>query len=1301
MSAKSTALLLGSLCLLSLLLHERGVSAASTVTGCAANSTDITHLFATNTNITLGRGTYCLSEYVFVAHTSGFLLTGTTGDSHDTIIQCSEGAGLAFLNITELTLSYVTILNCGVTGSNLTEFVRQVNGSVDMFYQVPDGSSAGVLIAASSNVNLLHVEIRESRGYGLFAINLYGQSSVIGAVFDSNHQPQPCNSLNITDLADHLGVYVGGGALIMFFDTKEGASQPEFVRLMIADTVFRNNSACLAQDTTNIYFQVSPSVRSAGYVIGGGAGLSIKVCQSSYSVRIDAEDDSFLNNRALAGGGADIVTFRHANASTIMFQGCNFTNNAFDVESQRTFGGGLDAITDLWYMDHIGQNISIIVSDCLFQSNSAQFGGAVAAISPPGVSTTAARAHITFNGCTFLENHATYGSAVYISNVQGSIIMPIKSAYTFDDCIFRNNNQGTMHEAAASSIGSGAFHVSSIIMVLSNSLIEGTTGSGLWTESAYIKIEGTVNITGNSALYGGGITFLGYGFVIMSNNSQLVIENNVAARVGGGIYYTTSGRVSESDSNYDCFLLFEPGDPLCAKCAFQGKNMTVTIMHNHAALGSVIYGSLLDSCLWAYNLSSPYGPGGQNNKSHTIHTLYEEYGQYFKFSPDLNSSTAVNTVPVNPHVDSRGMSNVEVMPGQYFHVAGNALDRLDQPVSDFIVLWVLNTEFTHGVPTFSAQVGEQGLWLMTNNSMTVARVSGPRDSSTTVAFTSLQSAGISLMNVSLTNCSRGFSYNSSVAHCQCDPKFQDYNTLVTCSETFANISVKDTAWFGNLDGSKQLGNDANKYVADYCWSINCNSTHEQAHVQERGSHWLVVNTSDLDAQCPGNRGGLFCDRCREGFSVALGTSRCRSCQGNGSFALIILFAVFGIILLAAIAFLHINVSDGWINGVILYANIYTIFSGTLIARSVTRVNVYFLFNWLSLQWGIESCFYEGMTPLAHNSLELVFPIYLVLLVVATVIISRCSVKEKWRRLFGNPLKVIATMLLLTFTAFMGICMRLLGFSIIPTFSGTTITRWLLDSNVDYFSSGSRIVLVLLSIVIICVLVAFVLFLLIPCRCGKYRLSCCACAQRRALPFIDAFQAPFKDTLYISRTWEGWRFFFRIILHFIANFVLPQVRLWWLLFALILFHSAQSLLSPYRFWGKNVLDSFFTLNMSLLVILLLASDNFDITDDVFLAFYHILLGSAWLVSLSVLLYSCYPVLKTVFVKLRTRICRKGKSVNIAAANSTAYVDPDLLEGSNQEEMTYGSLNVDPAHALDRESFVFLRSDSKDDKRNLTN
>ena len=109
-------------------------------------------------------------------------------------------------------------------------------------------------------------------------------------------------------------------------------------------------------------------------------------------------------------------------------------------------------------------------------------------------------------------------------------------------------------------------------------------------------------------------------------------------------------------------------------------------------------------------------------------------------------------------------------------------------------------------------------------------------------------------------------------------------------------------------------------------------------------------------------------------------------------------------------------------------------------------------------------------------------------------------------------------------------------------------------------------------------------------------------------------------------------------------------------------------------------------MSLLVVLLLVLENFDISTGLFLAFYHIILASALLASLVVILYSISPVLKAIVVKFYARVC--SKEVSLSFDNS--YVDPAALQVSDREEMTYCSVHVDPARALERESFVFEHS-----------
>ena len=81
------------------------------------------------------------------------------------------------------------------------------------------------------------------------------------------------------------------------------------------------------------------------------------------------------------------------------------------------------------------------------------------------------------------------------------------------------------------------------------------------------------------------------------------------------------------------------------------------------------------------------------------------------------------------------------------------------------------------------------------------------------------------------------------------------------------------------------------------------------------------NQSTIDLQCSFNRGGTLFGGCRENFSLAIGSSRCLSCPDNNYLALIILFATAGVFLVFLISILNLTVSQGMVNGLIVYANI--------------------------------------------------------------------------------------------------------------------------------------------------------------------------------------------------------------------------------------------------------------------------------------------------------------------------------------------------------------------------------------------
>ena len=77
---------------------------------------------------------------------------------------------------------------------------------------------------------------------------------------------------------------------------------------------------------------------------------------------------------------------------------------------------------------------------------------------------------------------------------------------------------------------------------------------------------------------------------------------------------------------------------------------------------------------------------------------------------------------------------------------------------------------------------------------------------------------------------------------------------------------------------------------------------------------------------------------------------------------------------------NLTVAVGTIHGLILYVNI--------VAANMTPDSaLHFFVSWVNLDLDIETCFYDGMGSYAKVLLQLVFPIYIILLSILIVILS--------------------------------------------------------------------------------------------------------------------------------------------------------------------------------------------------------------------------------------------------------------------------------------------------------------------------
>ena len=139
-----------------------------------------------------------------------------------------------------------------------------------------------------------------------------------------------------------------------------------------------------------------------------------------------------------------------------------------------------------------------------------------------------------------------------------------------------------------------------------------------------------------------------------------------------------------------------------------------------------------------------------------------------------------------------------------------------------------------------------------------------------------------------------------------------------------------------------------------------------------------LDLTNTDVQCAHNRRGFLCGQCKEGYSLVLGTHQCRKCT-NSHLALLIPFALMGVALVFLLLVCKLTVATGTLSGLVFYANIVgpncTIF---LPAGSTDALSVFIA--WLNLDFGIETCFYNGLDAYSKTWLQFVFPVYIWVLV---------------------------------------------------------------------------------------------------------------------------------------------------------------------------------------------------------------------------------------------------------------------------------------------------------------------------------
>lgn len=1130
-------------------------------------------------------GEHCVWNYSLVQDLVNLTFQGPA------VINCTSGIGLAFFNVRNLQFTQLIIDSCGLEPNHVKSFLFTVKISIDYFFELsntPD-QYIGMALGECTDFHMEDCIISNTEGLGLLGINIVGHSSLENVTIEQN-VPRGCfGRVNFNFTTEK----VGGGALFSYHDYN-ASNSPLPSCLEIIDSKFLRNSYCGYGPIFESYYVFDNTHGGmTNLSVGAGGGLSFILSQFDYNVTIKVNGSTFCNNTSLYGGGAHVQLFSGVPDSHVLFDNCIFEFNGVDVSfiEYGISGSALQVFKDFiqpnFNLRRIKDNYTpseVTVVNSVFRNNTA-FVGTIEVFSLFNfVLAQHSKSEIVFENCTIECNVAILGAGLYVEEWKGNIFQ-LGTSLVLKDVQFNHN---TIHRDVSLQ---SPFQSTSIVaaktvnLTLSgNTLISHNTGTGMSASSSNIHVQGNATFFNNSGSYGGGLSLSDSSTILVSPNATLGFYQNKGFISGGAIF------VNVFTTSQDCFIYF---GTLCisvfsVNCPDITKlGAEVIFEGNQAPQGSMIYGSTLNSCPWSGFFREKYAPGTSN--TNLLQLFYENQSNFtspFKFDRAPNQVIAVTTPTTHMTVEFPNMEQqnsslpISLSPGIKYRLNVTAYDGFNQAIPTVITSASLT-------PNTTSQVGNSNFHFLNYNvSETELLIYGDTNQSgVDVTLLTVETYTQVDLMVEITNCPDGYYIKNNSRSCICRENLVSRN--FNCTED-GLILVPYGIWIGKEpDGALSFG----ECPLDYCNpAISILSVISTSSSLSGSGSYSYMSLYDLQCNKGYNRGGVACGGCVEGHSAVFGSNRCRKCNNNYLW-LLLLFAAYGIILMLLIMFFQFTISDGFLNGVLFFSNILTVylpyFSGS------SKVSLYFVvFFWLSLKVGFETCFFDGMTTLASTFLHFVFPAYLYFLLLIIVLLSRWS--TRFSRLLAascrgfSPTKLFVTILVMTYSSLLETCIAVLSFTVlVDVDTNAKSHHWRYDPSVTYFH-GYHAALGVLSLLLLAFFLIPSPFLwMFPSKVTSITLF------RRFTPLYDAVWAPLKPRY---RFWVSFRLILRVIPLVIINFSPIPINLLVLCLFLLVLLYLHGVLQPFQGRAQNVIDSLFQVELISIALLSLYFTILDLSQN---------------------------------------------------------------------------------------------------------
>ena len=1040
-----------------------------------------------------------------------------------------------------------------------------------------------------------------------------------GAVYGRRY----CNiSIRHSIVHDNTAEYAGGGVFIghnsnlhiencsFWKSTADfGAALLVYVRtsVTIVDSVFNQNRAGIEGGVIHAYRNSFITVQSSNFTSNrarsGGVSLALLDCELSFqdSMIVNSSADfggvmgllersaltviggTFTQNTAQSGG----VIYAHLSNVTVEMSTTFYSNSA------RLFGGVIHAsgnctvhISTVTFTNNVANDGGVLslldesaglvehsniinnqaknsggvvylnkarmnISDSKFNLSSANMQGGV-------LSASVSRVDVARSN--FSHSTAKIGAALAIDNSTLSFI----SHHDFG--VTGGNDEIVICNCLAQWFGGGIYLGESSLYIGIKTTIRinkaGSNGGGIYAVNSSIIVKATVHFLNNEATSGcgGGLGMSNSKLHSMIGEGMITEMNFVSNQADyGGALYNNDINIAEVCSGEHtttngCFIYSESND------------FIINFDKNHAKYrGGDLFGGLLDRCTVA-------------NSTSTDQPQLEPGIAHFKSISNITSLNTISSKPVRVCLCVNSTPNciirvhsVQVKQRSTILISLAAVDQVANVVTATIQSRAKHFSLSKNQSTRIIDAA--------CSSLEYHITASPRQvpcKATIIIYADgpCGDKGISRLtvNVDVVHCTCAVGLvvvdSNEACKCKCDEQLLDY--IKECDPEMELVKRKGVFWISTTD--KNDGNFS-YLIFPYCPMDYCQSPNET----------ILVNLSrqnGADSQCANNHAGLLCGKCQQHYSLSLGSSKCIQCHKKwlGQLIVIITASFFaGIFLVVIILVLNLTVAVGTLNSVIFYANI--VYSNEVLRQS--PFSSVFI-SWLNLDIGFDVCFYEGMDAYTKIWLQLAFPAYIILLVMAIIWIS--SFSSSFSNLIGkrNPVATLATLILISYAKFLQTI--IIAFSFVKSNDSITpAIRWLYDASIVYFEWKHA--LLFCTAVFILVLGLFYTILLLSWQwllhCPRSRILNWT-RNQKLHSFIDAYHTPHTAK---HRYWTGLLLLARVILYLITAFStsvyadphIPLLATIIIICCLLLYKNIM-MIKVYRNWLLNAMDTFMCFNI---------------------------------------------------------------------------------------------------------------------------